>query len=168
VTRLAYTIRIAVLHGEVGVIELRSRPGRRAVAGLTCSRESGRFVIGIGCAVVVGLMAAIAVLWRACEYVIDVALHAGRCLVCSSKREGRLRVVERSAGPRSGAVTGLARGRKSSRLVIGIGCAAVIRLVAAIAILWQGLVVVVHVALCARRGFVRSSEGESALGVIKR
>ena len=57
----------------VVVIEDRSGPGGGRVAGCARSGETGSYVIGIGRAGVIRLVARIAIGRRTCEHVIDVA-----------------------------------------------------------------------------------------------
>jgi len=86
--------------GEPRVVEHRSQPGSRVVAGGAGRGKVRRLVIGIVRTQVVGLVTGIAVRWRALVLAIDVALLAGNGRVRPSQGELRLAVVKLRPVPR--------------------------------------------------------------------
>lgn len=138
------------------------------MANLASRRETRGDVIGVGCACVLGLVTAVTSRRRSREDIVDVAFAAGRRDVRAGQRELCLGVIECSAGPRTGVMTDLARGRESSGFVIWIGGAVVVRLVAAITVFGHGRVIVIHVAFEARCSLVRACEREPTLRMIER
>jgi hypothetical protein len=112
-------------------------------------------------------MAAVASCGQRCVVVVSVALRARHGGVRSSQRERCVVVIKGRRGPRCsvvacGASCGEARGRMGwtvSRVPI--------RCVAGIAICRQRCVVVIHVALRARNGYVESCERKGRVVVIE-
>lgn len=68
---------------EPGVVESGSGPSGGGVAGSAGIREPGGDVVRIRSAVVDRLVAAIAIGWRACKFVVHVAARAGHRGVCA-------------------------------------------------------------------------------------
>ena len=144
------------------VIERRTSPGGRGMAGRAGSREKLRLrgVAGIGGVVVIGLMAADTGRGQRRVVAVDVAVGAypRRHQMRSGQREGRVVVIKRGICPDRGVMAELACGRESSRRVDRVGCSRVIRLMARIAQCAVQRVVVVDVTIGtkARRDQVRS------------
>jgi hypothetical protein len=108
VTGRTHTIGPAMIGGEPGVIECRSSPRCRRMAGLACRWETGRRVIGIGGALVFGGMARIAVHRRPGEFIVQMALTALDAYMGSCQGKGCLAVIESGSIPRIHPVTGIA------------------------------------------------------------
>jgi len=168
----ANPIRVAVIGREIRVIERRSRPCRRGVASVASRRETGRLVVRISRAVVVGLMAAHTRRWQRRVVVIDVAHHTSHCCGCveTCQREGRVVVIERCACPVGGAVARIARRGEACR---GVGWRIRIVVVGLVArdarrIRSRQGVITVHVALCARHRAMETCQREARGRVIKR
>ena len=159
----------AVRLREIRMVEHRAQPARRAVAGLARGREARRSVIGICRAVVVSLVATDARRIRNVVVVIDVTLRAGyRRSMETCQRPARRGVVELAVRPQNGVVAGLAGRRESDRNVINrCLCVVVIRLVARYASGIRQRVVVVHMALRARRRRMETSQRPSRRGVVE-
>jgi len=86
---------------------------------------------------------------------------------CPSVLHGEPGVVEHSSLPGIRGMAGLASGGESSSLVVRVRGVVVILLVTGITIRRNVYVVVVHVALVAGHGLVRTSEGKNRFTVIK-
>ena len=80
---------------RVVVIECRSGPISRGVAGVACCRKSRRSMIRIRRAIPIGLMASVARRGQRRVIVVCVALRAGKCGVSAGQRERRVVVVKR-------------------------------------------------------------------------
>lgn len=128
------TIRVAVIRGEVRVIERGSGPCGGRMAGVTGRREASRLVIGVGGPIVVGGMATIAGRWQRRVVVVHVALRAGHVRrVISRQRECRGVVIEGGARPirgRPGSVASIASCREAHGRVRRVIRPGVVRLVA--------------------------------------
>jgi hypothetical protein len=111
----ADSVRVPVVHWEVGMVERRSGPGRRRVARGASGREARRSVIRIRRAVVIRLVTPNACRWQRCVVVVHMATCAGDGGVRPSERERRRVVIERCAGPVGGAVANVARRRETYR-----------------------------------------------------
>ncbi len=88
-------INSVVRDGEVGVVKHRTQPRTGVVASLARGRESGRNVVRIGGAVVVGLVATDAGGRKRQVVVVNVALRTGHGGVESGQRKGGVVVVKR-------------------------------------------------------------------------
>ena len=66
-------LRVLVWQREPGVIESRSSPSCGGMARLACSRKTRSDVIGIGCPLVIGLVARIAVSRSGGKVAVNVA-----------------------------------------------------------------------------------------------
>ena len=88
-------INSVVRDGEVGVVKHRPQPRTGVVARLARGRESGRNVVRIGGAVVVGLVATDAGGRKRQVVVVNVALRTGHGCVESGQRERGVVVVKR-------------------------------------------------------------------------
>lgn len=86
---------------------------------------------------------------------------------CPSVFHGEPGVVEHSSLPGIRGMAGLASGGESSSLVVRVRGVVVILLVTGITIRRNVYVIVVHMALVAGHGSVRTSEGENCFTVIK-
>jgi len=165
VARGANTVCAAMVDRELRVlrvVEGRTSPGGRGMAGRTGGREELRLrsMAGVGGVVVIGLMAADTGNGQRSVVAVDVAVGAypRRDSMGSGQGECRVGVIKRGICPDSGVMTEFASGRESGRRVDRIGGTRVIRLVARIAQRAVQSVVVVHVAVGtqARRNRVRS------------
>jgi len=154
---------------EVGVVEHRSQPARRAVAGLTGGRETRRRVSGIRRPVVVGLVATDARRIRNVVVAVDVALRTShRCSMETRQRPARRRVIELAVRPQNRVVAGLAGRRETgSNMVHRSLRVVVVRLVARHAGRIGQRVVVVHMALRARCRRVEARQRPACTGVIE-
>jgi hypothetical protein len=154
-----------VLAGEwelcLAVIERRARPLRGGMADIAGGRETGGLVIGIGRGVVVVDVAGGAVLRRAGEAIVGVALRTGDGGVFARQRELSSRVVvELRARPLYGRVTGVAGGGETRRFVVRIRCGVVVVEMAGGAVLRRAGEPVVDVALRASDGRVLTRQRE--------
>ncbi len=167
---LAVDMALRALHRGVGsgqrelggriVIELRALPLRRRMAYGAILGEARRHVVGIGGAAVIGQVAAFAGGQRTGILAADMALRALHRRVGPGQREPCLVVVELCALPLRGRVTDRAVLREARRRVVGIGGAAVIGQVAALAGGQRTFVHVVQVALGALHRGVGSGQRE--------
>lgn len=128
------TVRVAVIHIEICVIECRSGPACRGMARIASCREASRCVVRIVGPGVIRLVTAIAGRGQRRVVVVHVALRAGDVRrVISRQRERRGVVIEGGAQPirgRPGGVASVARcGEANGRVRWAIG-AVVVRLVA--------------------------------------
>lgn len=130
------------------------------MAGCAGRGESSADVIWIGGRGVLRLMTAIAIRGRSRKNVVDVATRAGDGQMRACKWERGLGVIEDGARPRCGVVTGFACGGESGIDVIGIRGGSVLRLMAGVAVGWNGCVVVVDMTERACGCKVRSGQGE--------
>jgi hypothetical protein len=108
------------------VVERRARPLGGGMAGIAGGGEARAFVIGIRRGVVVVDVAGGAVLRRAGEQVVDVALRADDGGVLARQREpgGRV-VIELRALPLRRGVASLAGCGEPGRFVVRIRCAVI-------------------------------------------
>jgi hypothetical protein len=107
--RSAHAVGIAVIHGEIGVIECCAGPGCRRVAGGTSCREPGCRVSRIRCGVVCCRVATVASDWQRRIVVVHVAARTGnRRGVIASQWECSRVVIENRAGPDCRGVASLA------------------------------------------------------------
>ena len=107
--RSAHAVGIAVIHGEIGVIECCAGPGCRRVAGGTSCREPGCRVSRIGCGVVSCRVAPVAIDRQRRIVVVHVAARASnRRGVKASQGESSRVVIENRAGPGCRAVASFA------------------------------------------------------------
>ena len=137
---------------RVVVIERRGAPAAGRVADRAVGRESRRDVIRIRRPVEVRLVARVARGRRVGVVVVRVALRAGQRRVHARQRiVGVQCVIEVDVRPVGRCVAGIARGGEARSRMVGIRRAVPIRLVAAEAGCGQRRVVVVGVALRARR-----------------
>ena len=134
--RSAHAVGIAVIHGEIGVVEHRAGPGRCRVAGCTSCREPGCRVSRIRCGVVSCRVAPVAIDRQRRIVVVHVAARAGnRRGVKTSQWESSRVVIENRTGPGCRAVASLAslgepdlhvvrscRGRVFSQVARNAGC----------------------------------------------
>ena len=141
---LSACVTLSALHGDVrsgqrecglAVIELRITPAGCVVALLAGLRKSRRHVIGIGGLLEVGQMASHTLRRRTGELSAGMALRTLQAGVRAGQRKLRLSVViESHALPAAGVMAGGAFLGKAGSCVVWIGCAVVIRQVAAHAI----------------------------------
>jgi len=164
----ADSVGSAMTGREPGVIERCTSPRSCRVAGCAGGREAGRNVIRVGGAGVLGLMAGVAVCRRTDVDIVDVARGARRSDMRACQRERRVVVIEYGACPGSGVVAGVAGGGKASRGVIGIRSGLPVCRMAGVAILGDGGVVAVDVALRAGQRSVRTGEGKAYCVVVER
>lgn len=169
--RGANAIGAAMIEREERVVACgqRSRnPSRRGVAGCARGWPACRYVIGIGGACKVRLVAGVAIRWRPCEDIVDVALIASHVNMRSGKRERCVVVVEGSACPRGCGVAGLAGRRESCGSVRRILSPIPVGLMASVAVSRQCCVVVVGVAGGACNRGMRAGKRERSVVVIER
>jgi hypothetical protein len=169
VTLVALQCSVSARQREWGfrVVENRTRPIRCRVASRAIGAEAGRHMVRIIGAVVIGNVAGVACGWCAVEDIVDVTKVARNRGMRTSKRERRVGVIERSAGPVSSAVTDRTIHWEPRSRVIGICSAVIEHNVAGIAIGRSARKHVIHVAL--RTGYrgVCTREGKRCLRVIK-
>ena len=119
------------------MVERRSRPGGRGVAGLARSREELRLrlVARVRGVVVIGLMAADTRDWQGRVVAVHVAVRALARWHCVRTRQWECRVgmVEGGVGPDRRVMAQLARGRESRRSMGGIGRPRIILLMTRVA-----------------------------------
>lgn len=128
----ADTIGPTMARVEPSMVEGCTRPpGHYLMAGLTRGGESGRHVVRIVRAEILGFVARIAVTGNRGVVVVHMAVGARNLEVRAHQREACVVVIERSRLPRGGAVAHLALLRESSGDVIRIRGAVVILQVAA-------------------------------------
>lgn len=154
---------------EISMVKHRSQPVRGAVAGLAGGREARRSVVRIRRAVVIGLVAAYARRVGKAVVAIDVALRAQRGgRVKSGQRPSCGRVIELAIGPENRVVAGLARRREAGCNMVhrNLGVV-VIGLVASHAGRVGQVVVVVDVALRARRRGMEARQRPARGGVVE-
>jgi len=153
--RIVRWIRVAVvargcspmLHGEPGVVEVSSLPRIRGVAGQAGSRKSSRLMVGVGCAVVVLLVAGITVSRKVGVVIVHMARAAGHLKVRAGQRPAGGAVIELAIGPQDGVMTHLALLRESCRLMRRIVGVVVVGQMAGHTRCVGQFVVVIHVAL---------------------
>ena len=175
--RGANTVGVAMVDRKscvLRVIERRTSPGSRVMAGRASGREELRLrrVARIGCVVVVGLMTTDTRGGQRHVVAVDMAVGAypRRCLVRAGQGKGRVVVIERGVCPDGGVVAEFACSRESGRSVRGIVGAGVVLLVARVA---QGTVqriIIVDMAVRALpwRNSVTSRQRETGAAVIER
>ncbi len=136
----AYVVSASMAGWEwrvLGVVECRSRPGGRGVAGLARSREELwlRLVARVRGVVVIRLVAADTRDWQSRVVPVYVAIGAlaRRHCVRTRQRECRVGMVEGGVGPDCGVVTQLTRGWESRRSMGGVVSARIILLMARVA-----------------------------------
>lgn len=105
-------VRTSERERSVVVIERRSGPIRRCVTRIAGRRETCSGVSGVGCAVPIRLMAAVACGGQRCVVVVHMALCAVKARVRPGKREGRVVVIERRRAPSACGVANRAVGRE--------------------------------------------------------
>ena len=108
------TLRRVMRDLEKTVIKGCARPPSGHMARLATSREACRYVIRIGCALVVGLMARVTIGRRGEKVAGNMTARAGHAQVLSRKRKDGLVMVEARWNPRGSAVaefTGLRKSR---------------------------------------------------------
>ncbi len=143
----ADAIGSAVIRGEPCVVKDRAQPRRRVMARLARCREACRLMIGVGRAVVVRLMAAVASRRQSRVVVVHVALRTWDRDVEAREWERGQIVVKRRLQPRRRVVAHLASVGESDSGVGRIVGAVIVRHVAGRA-RWVGQVVVpIHVTL---------------------
>jgi len=148
VARVAGTGAAMVLR-EVGVVEHRSQPARRAVAGLAGRRETRRRVSGIRRPVVIRLVAAHTGCVGDVVVAIDVALRAcHRRSVEARQWPARRGVIKLACGPDDGVMARLtSRGEARRNMVDRSLGVVVVRLVTRHTGRTRQVVIVIHVAL---------------------
>ena len=151
----------------LAVVELCPGPGRRAVASVAGSGESGLGMIWIRGAVVVLHVTGAASSTGQLVVPVHVALRARQTGVCSGERKARAGVIETRIAPIHRAVANLTGLRYPSLHVIRISGALVLLQVAGHAIRVGQFVVSIDVALRAGRRGVRPSKWEPSVGVVK-
>ena len=149
--------------GRVVVVEGCAGPRGCGVACVAGGGESRCGMGGVGGAVPVCLMAAVAGCGQGCVVVIGVALSAGQRSMCAGERECSVVVVEGRGAPAAGGVADGAVGGEAGGDVIGVGGAVEISLMAGVAGGGSGCVAVVGVALDAGERGVNA--GERIVGV---
>jgi len=132
--------------GEGCVVKRGWIPCRSCVARVASRGKSGGDVVWIRRACKVLLVASIAKRRERRVVSVDMARRARHANVCAGQREGRLAVIKCCRRPCRRIVAGVASGRNSSSLVIGIRGGVVIRHVARGAVHRDGAVVPVYVA----------------------
>ena len=161
----ANAIGVAMVDREsrvLRVVERRTSPGRRVMAGRARGREELllRGMAGIGGVVVIGLMAANTSRRQRGVVAVDVAVGAypRGCLVRAGQGECRVVVIERGICPDGSVMAEFAGRRESGRRMRRISGSGVVLLVARIARRAVERVVAVDVAVGARprRDRVRS------------
>ncbi len=167
VARRAYPIRIAVVHGEEGMVPVRRNPGSRVVTGGARSRKRGGDVVRAGSPVVVRLVAGIAVCRHGRVVVVDVTAGARDLGVKSGERERRVVVIEAGRNPGSRVVAHLTLLRESRGDVIRTGGCLEILQMAGHACGTGQVVVVVDVALSALHRGVKPGQRESGCSMVE-
>lgn len=155
-----------VFRGRI-VIEAGAGPLRGGVAGLAGCGEPRSHVIGVHRILKPRQVASGAILHRAGELIVDVALLAGHGVVLAGESEARAGVIEHRAFPLRRRVAHGAGGGESGRFVIGIDSGVIGRQMATGALVGDAGELVVDVALGACRSCVLSGEGELSFGVVE-
>ncbi len=150
------------------VIEARAGPLHSGVARLAGSGESRCRVVRIDGVLVARQVTRGTVLSRARELVVHVALLAGDGHVLAGQSELRRGVIERRSLPLCGGMAHRAVGGEPGGLVIRIAGRVVSRQMATSAFAGHAAVLIVDVALLARRGRVLAGQCELRLRVIER
>lgn len=153
--------------GEPGVIEGRTQPGCRVVAGLAGCRELRGHVIRIGGAQIILMMAPIAVRRQGGVVVVHMTAGARHRRMESRERKAGVIVVERSRNPCARVVAHVALLGESNLHVVGVVRILEILQMAADAGSVRQLVIVVHVALAALKRRVHAGKRETGGGVIE-
>ena len=113
--------------GEPGVIEDRSQPGCRGVAGRARSWEVRRHMVGIGSALIGCQMAGRASSGRSGIVPINVTRRAGNCGMGAGQWEGACGMVVCRPQPIGRGVAGGTIGGEPHRRVVGIGRPLIVR-----------------------------------------
>ena len=164
---VAARLCVPVLHGEPGVVERRSLPGIRGVAGQASRGESRGLVVRVCCVVVILFVTAITVGWQSRVIVVYMTVGAGHFQVCAGQREFRFVVIEGGWNPRRGAVAQLALLGEARLQVVRILGVVEIGQVAGHASCVRQLVIPVDVTLRAIQRNVRTRQRPSGFAVVK-
>jgi len=150
------------------VIEFGPEPLRGGMAHRTIGREARRFVIRIGCVVVVVDVARGTVRRRPGELAVDMALLARHVNVEPGQRElsGRV-VIKLSPQPGGSVVTGDAGGGEACPLVVRVRRPVVVVDVTGSAVLTQAGKFPIDVAARASQSRVEPGQGESRLRMVE-
>lgn len=164
VARRTNTVSTTVISREVSVIKGRASPGCGRVASCAGCREARRSMVRIGRALVILLMAPVAVGGQGRVVIVHVTVHARNGGVRTGQRERCVVVIEAGVGPRCGAVTDVACGRKTDLGVVRVVGVVVIGLMAtdASGVGAGQLVVAIHMALLAGHGEVETGQGPAS------
>ncbi len=120
-TRLPSRLLVGSCIDREGVAKLRAAPLVGVVTTLAGGRETGRRVVGIGDALVLGLVTGVTILRSTRELSADVAIRTSRLRPMSPRqRKVRLVVIEDCALPLRRAVANLALQREACRSMIRI------------------------------------------------
>lgn len=149
------------------VVELRPRPGRRAVARVTGGGESRRLMVRIGGVVVVIHVTGAASTAGQVVVAVHMALRAGESGVLPRQREPSAGVIELPTSPRVRVVAVLTSRRYVGLRVIRIGGSLIVLQVAGHTGGIGDVVIVIDVALRARSFCMRPGQGETGFRVIK-
>lgn len=118
--RSAHAVGVAMINGEIGVIECCPEPGCRGVAGRTSCRETGCRVGRIRCGVVRGRVATVAIGWQRRVIVVYVAHRTGnrrRGVKASQRENSRVVIEHRAEEGRRRVAKGAIRGERRSNVV---------------------------------------------------
>jgi hypothetical protein len=164
----ANALSVAVVGGEISMIERCSCPHGCCMARLASGGKSRSRVIGIVRALIIRFVTAVAVGWKARVVVVHVATGARNRGVCSGKRELRVVVVKSSLSPDNSVVAHVASNGESALNVIHRRRGVVeIGLVAGNARRTGEVIVVVDVAGSAGHGYMRPGQSPAGRGVIE-
>lgn len=158
---------IAVIGWEPDVVEGRSRPRRRGVAGLAGGWETGSRVIRIRRGLVISLVTGEAASRNRGVVVVYVAIGAGHGRVLAGQRKRRVVVIKGGRNPCRRVMAYLALLRKSRLNVVRIGRSVEILQVAGGAGRAVQAVVAVHVALRTLQRHVHPGQGEAGRCVVE-
>ena len=157
----------SVVHGEPGVVELRVQPCGCVMAGLASGRESSRFVVRVGGAVVVLLVTGITVRGNVFVVVVHMALIAGHGLVRAGQGELRFIVIKGCGNPRRRVVAHFTLLRESYLRMIGVIGLVVVRQVAGHASCVSQFVVTVDVTLRTLQRGMEAGQGPSGFAMVE-
>ena len=162
--------RPAMVLREIRVVKRGPRPCGGGVASLASGREPGRGVVGVGCALIVRLMAPVAVGRKSCVIVVDMAARTGRRNMGAGQRKSGVVVVVVRRNPRRRVmadVTGI--GKTNLCVVRAVGICKIRHVTRrANRIAGSERVVPFHVTLRTLQSGVGAGQRESGAGMVER
>lgn len=148
----------AVIDIEPGVIEGCAQPARGAMACGAGSGETGRNVVRIRRALIIGLVTRVAISRDGGVVVFYVAAGTRHAGMSAGQRKWRVVVIERCRYPSRRTVADVALLRHPGGHVVRIGCALVILKMTGHASCAREPVISIHMALCALDGGVEARQ----------